>query len=112
MTLSDPDHDVLLEWTPKLVDALHAVPGLRDVVDDLQGKGLQTALVIDRDAAARLGVNNAAIDDALYDAFGQRQISTIFPQSTQYRVVLQVRSEERRVGKEGDSTCRYRWGPY
>src|SRR3546814_5472893 len=74
MTLSDPDHDVLLEWTPKLVDALHAVPGLRDVVDDLQGKGLQTALVIDRDAAARLGVNNAAIDDALYDAFGQRQI--------------------------------------
>src|SRR3546814_17501884 len=104
MTLSDPDHDVLLEWTPKLVDALHAVPGLRDVVDDLQGKGLQTALVIDRDAAARLGVNNAAIDDALYDAFGQRQISTIFTQSTQYRVVLEVAKQL------GRASCRERVG--
>jgi multidrug efflux pump len=90
MTLSDPDHGVLLEWTPRLVDALHQVPGLRDVVDDLQGNGLQTTLVIDRDAAARLGVSNAVIDDALYDAFGQRQISTIFTQSAQYRVVLEV----------------------
>jgi multidrug efflux pump len=90
MTLSDPDHGVLMEWTPKLLDALHQVPGLRDVVDDLQGNGLQTTLVIDRDAAARLGVTNALIDDALYDAFGQRQISTIFTQSAQYRVVLEV----------------------
>jgi multidrug efflux pump len=56
----------------------------------LQGDGLQTVLAIDRDAAARLGVSNAAIDDALYDAFGQRLISTIFTQSTQYRVVLEV----------------------
>jgi len=90
MTLSDPSHAVLMEWTPRLVDALRGVPELRDVVDDLQGGGLQTTLVIDRDAAARLGVSNASIDDALYDAFGQRLISTIFTQSAQYRVVLEV----------------------
>ncbi|MCC2597612.1 multidrug efflux RND transporter permease subunit [Pusillimonas sp. MFBS29] len=90
MTLSDPDHGVLLAWTPRLVDALRELPGLRDVVDDLQSSGLQATVVIDRDAAARLGVSNAVIDDALYDAFGQRLISTIFTQSSQYRVVLEV----------------------
>ncbi|MDS1139227.1 MdtB/MuxB family multidrug efflux RND transporter permease subunit [Pusillimonas sp. SM2304] len=90
MTLSDPDHSLMLEWTPRLVDALRKVPELQDVVDDLQSSGLQTSLVIDRDAAARLGVTNAVIDDALYDAFGQRLISTIFTQSSQYRVVLEV----------------------
>nr|WP_218947893.1 multidrug efflux RND transporter permease subunit [Pollutimonas harenae] len=90
MTLSDPDHALLLEWTPRLVDTLREVPELRDVVDDLQSSGLQATVVIDRDAAARLGVNNAVIDDALYDAFGQRLISTIFTQSSQYRVVLEV----------------------
>src|SRR5690606_18985081 len=86
----DPSHAMLLEWTPRLVDALRALPELDDVVDDLQNSGLQTTLVIDRDAAARLGVTNAVIDDALYDAFGQRLISTIFTQSSQYRVVLEV----------------------
>ncbi|AEC21950.1 AcrB/AcrD/AcrF family protein [Pusillimonas sp. T7-7] len=90
MTLSDPDHALLLEWTPKLVDALRELPELRGVVDDLQSSGLQATVVIDRDAAARLGVTNAVIDDALYDAFGQRLISTIFTQSSQYRVVLEV----------------------
>ncbi|NYT45152.1 multidrug efflux RND transporter permease subunit [Alcaligenaceae bacterium] len=90
MTLSDPDHALLLDWTPRLVSALQQVPELRDVVDDLQAGGLQTSLLIDRDAAARLGVSNATIDDALYDAFGQRLISTIFTQSAQYRVVLEV----------------------
>ncbi len=90
MTLSEPDHGVLLAWTPRLVDALQALPQLTDVVDDLQADGMQTTLTIDRDAAARLGVSNATIDDALYDAFGQRLISTIFTQSTQYRVVLEV----------------------
>src|SRR5690606_29904911 len=65
MTLSDPDHASLLEWTPRLVDALREVPELSDVTSDLQGGGLQTTLIIDRDAAARLGVSNAAIDDAL-----------------------------------------------
>src|SRR5690606_32537861 len=90
MTLSDPDHALLLEWTPRLVDALRDVPELRDVVDDLQSSGLQATVVIDRDAAERLGISNAMIDDALYDAFGQRLISTIFTQSSQYRVVLEV----------------------
>lgn len=90
MTLSDPDHALLLEWTPRLVDALGDLPELREVVDDLQSSGLQATVVIDRDAAARLGISNAMIDDALYDAFGQRLISTIFTQSSQYRVVLEV----------------------
>ncbi|NYT58080.1 multidrug efflux RND transporter permease subunit [Alcaligenaceae bacterium] len=90
MTLSDPDHDVLLAWTPRLVDALRELPELQEVVDDLQSSGLQATVVIDRDAAARMGVSNAVIDDALYDAFGQRLISTIFTQSSQYRVVLEV----------------------
>lgn len=90
LTLSEPDHATLLAWTPQLVDALQNLPELEDVVSDLQGDGLQTVLAIDRDAAARLGVSNATIDDALYDAFGQRLISTIFTQSTQYRVVLEV----------------------
>src|SRR5690606_39895754 len=95
MTLSDPDHGLLLEWTPGLVDALREVPELQDVVDDLHSSGLQATVVIDRDAAARLGVSNAMIDDALYDAFGQRLISTIFTQSAQYRVVLEVAPEYR-----------------
>ena len=97
MTLSEPDHGVLLEWTPRFVDALRQLPEMVDVVDDLQGNGLQTTLRIDRDAAARLGVNNSAIDEALYDAFGQRLISTIFTQSTQYRVVLEVAPQFRQT---------------
>ena len=90
MTLSHPDVAVLEEWVPRWTGALQQLPALRDVVAGLQDGGLQTVLDIDRDAAARLGVTNAAIDDALYDAFGQRLISTIFTQSTQYRVVLEV----------------------
>ncbi len=90
MTLSDPDTAVLSEWTPRLIQALRGIPELSLVVGNLQDRGLQTTLVIDRDAAARLGVTNAMIDDALYDAFGQRLISTIFTQSAQYRVVLEV----------------------
>ncbi|NYT64569.1 multidrug efflux RND transporter permease subunit [Alcaligenaceae bacterium] len=90
MTLSDPDQEQLLEWTPQLVQALEKLPELQDVTDDLQNGGLETTLIVDRDIAARLGVSQAAIDDALYDAFGQRLISTIFTQSAQYRVVLEV----------------------
>lgn len=95
MTLSEPNSATLLAWTPRLVDALQGLPQLVDVVDDLQDDGLQTVLEIDRDAAARLGVSNAAIDDALYDAFGQRLVSTIFTQSTQYRVVLEAAAQFR-----------------
>ncbi|MFA5487589.1 MAG: multidrug efflux RND transporter permease subunit [Candidimonas sp.] len=90
MVLSEPDRAVLSTWIPKFVQALQERPELTDVVADLQQGGLQLMLDIDRDAAARMGVTIAAIDDALYDAFGQRLISTIFTQSTQYRVVLEV----------------------
>lgn len=95
MTLSDPDHGVLMEWTPRLVDALSMAPELETVVSDLQPYGREAIVRIDRDAAARLGVTNAAVDDALYDAFGQRLISTIFTQSAQYRVVLEVAPQYR-----------------
>ena len=90
MTLSNPDIAVLGVWAPRLVDQLRHVPGLRDVTHDLQDEGLQTYVDIDRDAASRLGITAATIDEALYDAFGQRLISTIFTQSNQYRVVLEV----------------------
>ncbi|CDM23198.1 Cobalt-zinc-cadmium resistance protein CzcA; Cation efflux system protein CusA [Castellaniella defragrans 65Phen] len=90
MTLSSPDEAALADWTPRLVDALRALPELRDVAGDLQDRGLALAVSVDRDAAARLGVTQASIDDALYDAFGQRLISTIYTQSAQYRVVLEA----------------------
>jgi multidrug efflux pump len=79
-----------------LVDVLRTKPELADVIDDMQEEGLNTFIDIDRDAAARLGVSAAAIDDALYDAFGQRQISTVFTQSNQYRVVIEVPEQFRR----------------
>jgi multidrug efflux pump len=89
-TLEDPDATRLGEWVPKLVARLQQSPYLADVASDLQDSGLQAFLDIDRDAASRLGVRVAAIDDALYDAFGQRLISTIYTQANQYRVVLEV----------------------
>jgi len=96
MTLEAADPSLLAQWVPKLVDQLRIQPELTGVVDDLQEDGLNTFIHIDRDAAARLGVSAAAIDDALYDAFGQRQISTIFTQSNQYRVVIEVPAQFRR----------------
>ena len=96
LTLESANADLLAQWVPKLVDQLKLQPELTGVVDDLQEEGLNTFVNIDRDAAARLGVTSAAIDDALYDAFGQRQISTIFTQSNQYRVVIEVPAQFRR----------------
>lgn len=96
LTLESADAGLLAEWVPKLVEQLRAQPELAGVVDDLQEDGLNTLVHIDRDAAARLGVSAASIDDALYDAFGQRQISTIFTQSNQYRVVIEVPPQFRR----------------
>ena len=93
-SMSSPDAELLALWSGKLVHALSQLPELTDVASDLQDKGLQVYLVIDRDAASRLGVNVATITDALYDAFGQRQISTIYTQASQYRVVLQAQSGE------------------
>ncbi len=92
-SLEDSNPDELSIWTNKLVDKLSTLPQLTDVVSDLQEQGLQAYLNIDRDTAARLGITPAAIDNALYNAFGQRLISTIFTQASQYRVVLEVKSE-------------------
>ncbi|KXK68325.1 multidrug transporter [Pseudomonas monteilii] len=88
-SLSSPDADLLAQWSGKLVQALQQRPELADVASDLQDKGLQVYLVIDRDMAGRLGISVSQITNALYDAFGQRQISTIYTQASQYRVVLQ-----------------------
>ncbi|HEY5726302.1 MAG TPA: efflux RND transporter permease subunit, partial [Methylomirabilota bacterium] len=89
-SLEDADAAELAEWTPKLVARLRERPELRDVATDQQNRGRQAALVIDRDTASRLGVLPQTVDDTLYDAFGQRQVSTIFTQLNQYRVVLEV----------------------
>ncbi|WP_313309631.1 MdtB/MuxB family multidrug efflux RND transporter permease subunit [Stutzerimonas nitrititolerans] len=94
-SLESPDSELLQEWTPKLVEALRQRVELTDVTSDLQSNGLQIFLDIDRDAAARLGIEVSAITDALYDAFGQRQISTIFTQASQYRVVLEAEAGDR-----------------
>jgi len=82
--------DDLGQWVPRLAERLKALPALRDVASDLQDQGLQAYVEIDRDAAGRLGVTPAAIDNALYNAYGQRLISTIFTQASQYRVVLEA----------------------
>ncbi|AHL75697.1 multidrug transporter [Stutzerimonas stutzeri] len=94
-SLESPDGELLQEWTPRLVAALRERPELTDIASDLQSNGLQIYLDIDRDAAARLGIQISAITDALYDAFGQRQISTIFTQASQYRVVLEAEAGNR-----------------
>ncbi len=94
-SLESPDGALLQEWTPKLVEALRERAELTDVASDLQHDGLQIYLDIDRDAAARLGIEVSAITNALYDAFGQRQISTIFTQASQYRVVLEAEAGNR-----------------
>jgi multidrug efflux pump len=92
-TLEDPDIDELNTLTPKLVESLAAHPKLWDVSSDQQDKGLQLFIEFDRSTASRLGITPQMIDDALYDAFGQRQVSTIFTQLNQYRVVLAVKPE-------------------
>ena len=93
-SMSSPDSELLSQWSGRLVEALAQCPELTDVASDLQDKGLQVYLLIDRDAASRLGVSVQNITDALYDAFGQRQISTIYTQASQYRVVLQAQAGE------------------
>ncbi|MFP6847224.1 MAG: MdtB/MuxB family multidrug efflux RND transporter permease subunit [Pseudomonas sp.] len=101
-SMESPDIDLLEEWVPKLVSALRQQPELTDVASDLQNRGLQVYLQIDRDMAGRLGVSVADIDNALYDAFGQRQISTIYTQASQYRVVL----ESENAGSIGPAALR------
>jgi multidrug efflux pump len=95
-TMETADSDELSRWNGLLVEKLANSPQLADVASDLQDKGLQAYIAIDRDAAGRLGITTAAIDNILYDAFGQRLVSTIFTQSNQYRVVLEVMPEYKR----------------
>ncbi len=94
-SLEDPDTKELSEWAPRFVAKLQSLPQLRDVASDQQNDGLQAHVVIDRDTASRLGVTPQMIDDALYDAFGQRQISIMFTQLNQYRLVLEVKPDFR-----------------
>jgi multidrug efflux pump len=89
-TLESADADALSTWTPKLVSALRRQPELADVVSNQEDNGLAAYVTIDRDSAARLGISVGTVDNALYDAFGQRIVSTIFTQSNQYRVILEA----------------------
>ena len=88
--LTDPNPDEFSTWVPKLVERLKAAPELADVATDLQESGRSVYVEIDRASAARFGITPATVDNALYDAFGQRIVSTIFTQSNQYRVILEV----------------------
>ena len=94
-SLEDPDEAELRAWAPKFLARLRDLPELQDVATDQLDQGLQATVRIDRASASRLGITPQMIDDALYNAFGQRQISTIFTQLNQYRVVLEVLPEFR-----------------
>ena len=89
-TMEDADAKELTKLSSQLVDKLRTLPKLRDVASDQQTGGLQADLTIDRDTASRLGIFPQQIDNTLYDAFGQRQVSTIFTQLNQYHVILEV----------------------
>jgi multidrug efflux pump len=89
-TLQGDDLHELNRWAPRMLTKLQTLPAITDVSTDQQNRGLEASLAIDRDTAARLGISSRAIDDALYDAFGQRQVSTIFTQLNQYHVVMVV----------------------
>ncbi len=89
-TLEDPDADELNDWTNRFVDRLKQLPELEDVATDQQMGGLAVSLVIDRVTASRLGIAPSTIDNTLYDAFGQRQINTMYTQVNQYHVVLEA----------------------
>ena len=93
--LSGPDTEALGKWSQRLQERLRGHPALAEIASDWQSQGLQAYVQIDREAASRLGVSVLAIDNALYNAFGQRLVSTIFTQSNQYRVVLEVQAQDR-----------------
>ncbi|BFM08436.1 multidrug efflux RND transporter permease subunit [Halioxenophilus aromaticivorans] len=90
LSLTSLDRDELRNWVPKFVDALNAQPELVDVASDLQQQGAEVYVDIDRDAAARLNLDVTDIADTLYNAFGQRQVTTLFTQASQYRVIMEV----------------------
>jgi multidrug efflux pump len=89
-SLEDPDPNELAQWVPRLVEKMGQINKISDIATDQQNMGLSTMLVIDRDAASRLGITAQALDNTLYDAFGQRQVSTMFTQLNQYHVILGV----------------------
>jgi multidrug efflux pump len=89
-SLEDADANELNDWSARILAKLRTLPELRDVASDQQNGGMKADLVIDRDTAARFGILPQAVDDTLYDAFGQRQVSTIFTQLNQYHVILEV----------------------
>ncbi len=92
-TLESEDLSDLNTWAPRMLDKLKTLPELTDVSTDQQVKGLQARLVIDRDSASRLGLDAGTIDNTLYDAFGQRQVSTVFTQLNEYHLVMEVAPE-------------------
>ncbi len=89
-TLESDNISELEEWAPQVLAAMRQLPALRDLSSDQQDRGLQATLVVDRDTASRLGIPQQVIDDTLYDAFGQRQVSTMYTQLNQYHVVMEV----------------------
>jgi multidrug efflux pump len=91
-TLEDPNADELNSYAPKMLAKLRELPELSDVASDQQSQGLRAVLQFDRDTAARLGITPSTIDQTLYDAFGQREVSTMFTQLNQYHVILEVKS--------------------
>ena len=92
-TLVDANLDELTKWAPGVLEKLRSLPQLRDVNTDQQTQGLRLDITVDRDTAARLGITPQVIDDTIYDAFGQRQVATMYTQLNQYRVVLEVKPE-------------------
>ncbi len=99
-TLEAPDAQDLERWVPQFVKELQSFPQLQDIATDQENRGLQAKLVIDRRTASRFGITPQLIDDTLYDAFGQRQISTMFTQSNQYRVVLEAEPQFQRTPED------------
>ena len=95
-SLDAPDKSLLDEWVPRLMDRMKQIPELRDLASDQQNNGLGLQVNIDRDTAGRLGITPQNIDDALYDSFGQRQVSTIYTQTNQFHVILEVEPKYQR----------------
>ena len=92
-TLESESIPDLNDWAPRMLDKLKTVPELRDVSTDQQVQGLEAQLVIDHDTASRLGIQTQIIDNTLYDAFGQRQVSTVFTQLNEYHLVMEAAQE-------------------
>ncbi len=88
--LENPNLSAFTEWVPKLLTRLQQLPAITNVASDLQQQGLEASIVIDRETASRFGITPATVDNALYDLFGQRIISTIYTQSNQYRVIMEA----------------------